>query len=356
MSRKFLVGVARATGFHIETGDMLLKSKTLIDSSIELTTDSTEVSADTGNALNYIYYHTGRLNLSLTETQFSLNMIAQNVGSQVLVGKNVWKEENVTLGDGGDGSVLGTPLLTPDVGGSDIFGYVTDGKGNTTKVVFTGQDFTLAGGQDGDVVCVQYYHNNNAAKYIDINSNFLPSIIRLVLDVFIASTDEASATGSSIIGKAQVEIPRFQLSGAQSISMTSTGVAQTPLSGMALAFGGAGGCIGTDKYATITEIIEGANWYDGITNLSIQNGDGIELEHPGSQQLKVWAFSTTSGSPAFLAPLSDLTFTSDNTGKVTVGENTGLVETVEADGSANVSVIITDKPEIADSVVVTVLP
>jgi hypothetical protein len=269
MSKRFIVGVANVTAFNISTGDILFKSKTLLDSSIEIQTASEEISGGQGNALQYIYYHSPRLNAKLTDIQFSLNSMAQNVGASILTSKNIWTEETVTLGGGGAGSVTGTPILTPDVGGSDVYGYVTDSEGVTTKVTFSTKSFTLAGGSEGDIVCVQYYALDTAARYINISSNFLPSVVRLVLDAQLASSSESSAAGSSIIGKVQFEIPRFQISGAQSVSMTASGVSNTPIEGMALSYDNVGGCgTGSGIYGTVTEVVDSAHWYDDVLYLA----------------------------------------------------------------------------------------
>ena len=351
MAKKFLVGVGAVTAFNISTGDILFRSRTILDDSIDITTASEEISGGPGNALQYIYYHSGRFSAKLTETQFSLNMIGQNVGSSILTGKNVWTEEDVVLGVGGTGSVLGTPILTPDVSGADIYGYVTDSVGTTTKVTFSTKDFTLAGGSEGDIVCVQYFETDSSARYVTVNSNFLPSVVRLVIDTQLASSDESSAAGSSIIGKVQVEVPRFQIAGSQSISMTASGVAQTPLEGMALSFAGTGGCNGSGYYATITEIIDANNWYDNVGFLAISD-DTVALTHPATSTLQIWAVPT-NGDAAFKPPVADLSFTSGTVGTCTVGLHTGIISTVAA-GSSIITCVITAKNTVGTTATITV--
>jgi len=351
MAKKFLVGVGSVTAFNISTGDILFRSRTILDDSIDITTASEEISAGQGNALQYIYYHSGRFSAKLTETQFSLNMIGQNVGSSILTGKNVWTEENVTLGVGGTGTVVGTPILTPDVSGADVFGYVTNAAGVTTKITFSTKDFTLVGGAENDIVCVQYFTLDSAARYVTVNSNFLPSVVRLVIDTQLASSDESSAAGSSIIGKVQVEVPRFQIAGSQSISMTASGVAQTPLEGMALSFAGTGGCNGSGYYATIAEVIDANNWYDNVGFLAIAD-DTVALTHPSTSTLTVWAVPT-NGDAAFKAPAADLSFTSGTVGTCTVGLHTGIITTV-AGGTSVITCVITSKNTVGTTATVTV--
>jgi hypothetical protein len=277
-------------------------------------------------------------------------MIAQNVGSSILTGKNVWVEEIVTLGSGGTGSVTNTPVLTPDITGSDVFGYVTDADGITTKVTFSTKSFTLAGGAENDVVNVQYFTLDSAARYVTINANFLPSVVRLVIDTQLASSEESSAAGSSIIGKVQVEIPRFQISGGQSISMTSTGVAQTPLEGMALAYGTSGASTG--YYATITEIIDAGNWYDYVFALALVD-DTPALTHPAtSAPLVVWAIPNNGDAP-FIAPNADLDFASGTAGTATIGAHTGIITTAGT-GTSVLTITITGKTAVVTTGTLTV--
>ena len=351
MSKKFLVGVGSVTAFNISTGDVLFRSRTILDDSIDITTASEEISGGQGNALQYIYYHSGRFNAKLTEIQFSLNMIGQNVGSSILTGKNIWTEENVTLGAGGVGSVVGTPILTPDVSGSDVYGYVTDAAGITTKVVFSTKQFTLVGGSENDIVCVQYFTLDSSARYVTVNSNFLPSVVRLVIDTQLASSDESSAAGSSIIGKVQVEVPRFQISGSQSISMTASGVAQTPLEGMALSYAGTGGCTGSGYYATITEIIDANNWYDNVGFLAVADDTVTLSAGSPTLTLKVYAVPT-NGDAAFVAPVGDLSFTSGTAANITAGLHTGILTRIQA-GSSVISISITNKNTVTTQVTAT---
>jgi hypothetical protein len=351
MSKKFLVGVANVSCFDIDSGDLLFKSKTLLDSSIDIQTSSQEVSGGAGNSLQYIYFHSGRFNVKLTDVQFSLNSLAKNVGSSILTSKNIWMEETVILGEGGTGTVLGTPLLTPDVSGTDVYGYVTDKNGTTTKVTFSTKDFTLPGGASGDFVCVQYYALNSAARYVTINSNFLPAVVRMVLDCQLASSDEASAAGASIIGKIQFEIARLQLSGAQAISMTSSGVANTPLEGMALSYAGTGSCANSGIYGTVTEIIDSANWYDRVNMISFAD-DSISVATGADKTLEVWAIPNDGGA-AFKPPVADLSFTSSDATKATVGLHTGIVHGVGA-GSAIVTCAITSKNTVTANADITI--
>ena len=342
MAKKFLVGVGNVYAYNKATSDLLFTSKAMLDTSIEVSTDSTNINGGQGNPLQFIYFHTPEMSLTLTDTQFNLEMIAANVGSTIVTGDDVWTEETVTLGGGGAGSVTGTPIVTPDET-STIYGWVTQSDGTTTRVTFTGQGFTLAGGTSGEDVCVRFYETDSAARSVTINANFIPSSVRLVIDAQLASGDSSDISGSSIIGKVQFEIDTAQLSGSQSIEMSSSGVSTTPLTAMALASSAVGGCTGSGVYGAIKEIINSANWYDNVQFLAVAN-DPVELTHPDTEQLIVWAIPSTGAS--FQVPdLTSLTFVSGTPAVATVSVGS-LVTSVSA-GSSLISIEVTAKTSVA---------
>ena len=175
----------------------------------------------------------------------------------------------------------------------------------------------------------------------------LPSTIRLVMVGTLASSDSTT----NQIGTVQIEVPRASMTGAFTLSMTPDAVAQTPLSVRALASTEtAGGCDGNRPiYATITEKINGAKWYDNVIALAIKGGD-FDLKSGDSKTLQVYAIKN-DGSAAFLAPVGGLTFASSETSKATV--EGGIVSGVAA-GSSTIKATITEVPEIDANVVVTV--
>jgi len=350
MSKYFLIGVANAYAYD-SNDNLLFTSKTQLDNSIEIGTTSAEIRGGYGNSLLYVFNHTGKFNVSLTESQFNLGMVAANVGSSIVTGTSVWSEETVTLAPTtGVGTVIGTPLLTPD-GTSDIHGWVTyidaNGKSISERVTFSGKNLTLAAAEGQDV-CVRYYENDSAAKSVVIPANIVPAIVRLVLDAQLAS-DEA---GQGVVGKVQIEIPRLKLEGSQAISLKADGYAQTPLKGMALAYTetATSACSNASRYAKLTEIYFGGNWYDDVTFIGIVDST-ITMAVLATGTLVVKAVH--SDGSVSTPPVADLTFTSSVPGKATVGLHTGLVTGV-ASGATVITTAITAKNTIVAYAEVTV--
>lgn len=341
--KKFLVSTADVYGYD-SNDNLLFVGKTLLDSSIETTLSNTDVRAGKGNQLQYIYYHTAEMNITINEAQFSLEFLALNTGSSIETGANIWTEESVTVSNGAGVVTKGTPLAIQT---QTIYGWVTKEDGTVERVAFTGANFTLADSSYNGTVCVRYYTNDAAARKVTVYADMLPSTIRLVMVGTLASSDSTT----NQIGTVQIEVPRASMTGAFTLSMTPDAVAQTPLSVRALASTEtAGGCDGNRPiYATITEKINGAKWYDNVIALAIKGGD-FDLESGDSKTLQVYAIKN-DGSAAFLAPVGGLTFVSSETSKATV--EGGIVAGVAA-GSSTIKATITEVPEIDANVVVTV--
>ena len=341
--KKFLVSTADVYGYD-SNDNLLFVGKTLLDSSIETTLSNTDVRAGKGNQLQYIYYHTAEMNITINEAQFSLEFLALNTGSSIETGANIWTEESVTVSNGAGVVTKGTPLAIQT---QTTYGWVTQEDGTVERVAFSGANFTLADSSYNGTVCVRYYTNDAAARKVTVYADMLPSTIRLVMVGTLASSDSTT----NQIGTVQIEVPRASMTGAFTLSMTPDAVAQTPLSVRALASTEtAGGRDGNRPiYATITEKINGAKWYDNVIALAIKGGD-FDLKSGDSKTLQVYAIKN-DGSAAFLAPVGGLTFTSSETSKATV--EGGIVAGVAA-GSSTIKATITEVPEIDANVVVTV--
>lgn len=335
--KKFLVSTADVMGYD-ESGNLVFVGKTLLDSSIETTLANTDVRGGRGNQLQYFYYHTAEMSIKVSDAQWNLDLLSKNVGSDVKTGNNVYKEETVTLAAGGAGTVTGTPLASF---GTSLYGWVTLTSGVVEKVTFTGSAFTCAG-SEGDEVTVRYYLADSASRSLTIRADMVPSILYLVMEAQLCSSEVAT----NKIGIVQIVVPNASMTGAFSIAMTPDGVASTPLSVRAFSKQ----INGVPVYATITEILDNANWYDNVIGLAIVGGDFALSAGATTHQLEVRAIPN-SGS-AFKPPYADLTFASSTEAAATVSAG-GLVTRV-AGGMTTVKVTISAKTAIDANVVVTV--
>lgn len=337
MSRQFLAGAATV---DMLVGDQLIATATtLLDSSITVGSTAEEVRGGPGAKLLGKYYHTSTFDINLTDVLFKLEYFAFQTGSAIQRIADVFTSEQVTLGAGGSGTITGTPAVYQSYG--TIGWAAKPGSDAYQKITFTEKAFTVAGAKEGDIYCVKYISTDNAARQITISSSFIPSEVTLVMTANLyraGGRGENDVNNSSKIGIVQVLVPRFQFNGSMELSMTSTGVANSPIAGSALDNPSAD-CSDGGYYAIITEQLSGSSWYDNVFALAIEDSD-IELATTtGTATLSVYALPLNGA--AFKPPYEDLTFTSAANGTATVTQE-GVVTGV-AHGSTTVTVSIKNK-------------
>lgn len=337
MSRQFLAGAATV---DMLVGDQLIATATtLLDSSITVGSTAEEVRGGPGAKLLGKYYHTSTFDINLTDVLFKLEYFAFQTGSAIQQIADVFTSEQVTLGAGGSGTITGTPAVYQSYG--TIGWAAKPGSDAYQKITFTEKAFTVAGAKEGDIYCVKYISTDNAARQITVSSSFIPSEVALVMTANLyraGGRGENDVNNSSKIGIVQVLVPRFQFNGSMELSMTSTGVANSPIAGSALDNPSAD-CSDGGYYAIITEQLSGSSWYDNVFALAIEDSD-IELATTtGTATLSVYALPLNGA--AFKPPYEDLTFTSAANGTATVTQE-GVVTGV-AKGSTTVTVSIKNK-------------
>lgn len=345
----FSAGVANVTVFD---GDQLLiNGNTLSASSINFNVSSTPIRGGQSNALYGQYFYDSAMTVNLTDVMWNLEWLALNTGSVISNGSDLFETEQIVLLTGGNGAVTGTPIAVDTYG---TIGWVSlPGKNEWTKVVFSGKDFNVPGAAAGDTYCVRYLSQQNAARKITISSTFIPKTVKLVMTGIlyageVGATPTQLVENSTVAGKFEVVIPRFQFSGTQELSLTSTGVSNTPMSGNALAVSSID-CSNSGFYAIITEYLNNAKWYDNVVDIAVAGGN-IELAIGANQTLAVRAIPKSGA--AYSVANSNFTFESKNPAIATVSAE-GVLEGV-ADGETAVTVTVTDKPELEGIAYVTV--
>lgn len=346
--KKFLVSTANVYGYD-SNGNELFRGVSMLDTSIETSLSNTDVRGGQGNKLLYVYYHTAEMNITVNNAEFSLDFLALNVGSNITIGADMFIDETVEVTNG-TASVSKTIPLAFDT--TTAYGYVSlPNVDAIQKVEFAGNAFTLTGdyaNYTGDV-CVRYYGNEITAREVTVYADMLPANIRLVMEAKLCSSDATT----NQIGTVQVIVPRASMTGAFTLSMTPDSVASTPLNVRALAYEktqATGGCEGNKPiYAEIIERIDNQNWYDNVKALAIEGGD-ITMKVGNEENLKVYAMREDGTAP-FLAPVSGLTFSSEDADTVAV--NGSAITAVKA-GTTSIKATITEIPEVNATIFVTV--
>lgn len=353
MASKFvLAGVGDIQLFDQGTGDMIVQSKTLTDSGISFSVTAEDVRGGKANSLLSKYFHDTAMELTLTDALFSLEYLALNVGGTITASANVFTTEQVTTTVADTITVSETPQNFGTIG--TIGWYRLPSNDEWTKITFDGKNATVSNLSVGTTVCVKYIHTDASAEQFVVSSTFIPDQCYAVLTLPLFKATVGSDTGytsSSKVGEVQVEIPNFLLAGAQELSLSSSGVATTALSGSALAtYTGNEGCNDDGYYAVLKQITYNKDEFADVKAIVIADSD-IDLAPEETQTLEVYALYSGVKAPRLLEN-SKLTFTSSDSSYATVSAS-GVVTGV-ADGTANIEVVVTSKPELNAMAVVTV--
>ena len=287
---QFLAGVGRALLFD---GDNLIGvAKTLTESTFNFSISNEEIRGGQGNALFGKYFHDSNLAITLVDAMFKLEYLAANLGVDISMGGLSVYESSAAgevVGAGGTITLANTPTM---INGSLLAWYKkpADANWNVATINVAGSDYTIApaGAQAGDTFCVKYFYQNENARSIIINTQYVPKTLHLVIMNDLFSGDSADIGSATRYGRIITDIPSFQLDGNQDLNLTATSAATISLTGNALGVDSDTSCEESPYYGTMTEEIFGASWKDNVVSLAIENSD-IELQLEETETLIVRA-------------------------------------------------------------------
>lgn len=356
MSQKFvLASVGTVQFFDQSNGELIVTSKTLVDSGINFSVTAEDIRGGMANALLSQYFHDSAMGLTLTDALFSLEYLSLNVGGTIQAGADVLVMEQVVTTEPNKITVKETPQ---NFGGFGTIGwYSLQSEDNWTKITFDPETKTANVPElpQGSSVCVKYTKTDASAEQFTVNSAFIPAQVYgvLTLPLFKSGTDTKQFSNSSKVGEVQVEIPNFIFSGAVDLALTSAGATTTALSGNALTtFTGAEGCdSNSGYYAKLKQVTYNKDEFADVKAIVVADSN-VELKSGEKQTLQVYAIYNGIKAPK-LIDNAKLTFTSSQSSVATVGAHTGEVE-ASTDGTTNIEVIVTSKPTLVAMAVVTV--
>ena len=285
---QFLAGVGRALLFD---GDNLIGvAKTLTDSTFNFSISSEEVRGGQANALFGKYFHDSNLSITLTDAMFKLEYLAANLGVDISMG-GLSVYESPAAGElVGAGGVVTLSTVPTAVNGSLLAWYKkpADANWNVGTISESGGVYTLTieGASENDAYCVKYFYQNENARSIIINTQYVPKVLHLVIMNDLFSGDAADIGSATRYGRIITDIPSFQLEGNQDLNLTATSAATISLTGNALGVESGISCEENPYYGTMTEEIFGTSWKDNVIALAIENSD-IELEATETEALAV---------------------------------------------------------------------
>ena len=239
MANQFLVSVANAILRDVSTGNALAYGKANIESAFTLSTSETEVRGGVNNALLYTYIHDRNLEINVNQATFDKVILGLNAGQLASTGAvDVTQTDCVVLSSSGSGDLTATPT-------GNVTVFLPDA--TVTTVTPSGSSIYLAAGASDRVDAV--YIKNTSADQITIETATPPTIVDLTL---IAEVRNNAGTITEYL---QINVPRFQVMGNYTLSLSANGVSEQALVGKALVSVSTD-CDTEDYYAKATWIPE----------------------------------------------------------------------------------------------------
>lgn len=289
------------------------------------------------------------MSATITDALFNLQYLALNVGGNITIGGSSLVTESVTTTVANQITTTGTPVAFGTAG--TVGFYTIEGQEDYKSITFVGKTATVTNLPIGSKVCVTYNTNDDALQLFTVPSAIIPSEVHLEMTypLFAGGITNQALTTSSQVGELIVDIPRFQLSGSTTLSMTASGVSNSSLSGQALASYSTANCSDMGMYGTVKMKIYGKNWSEDLESMAV---DGAEISMSTGEKLTLKVVGIFSGGITGVLNNSNLTFTSGTQATATVS-NTGEIEAKQA-GTTVIEIAATDKPDVKAYVEVTV--
>lgn len=343
------VGTIRAFTQSSTLPELIFTSKTLQENSISIEVSSEDVRGGLSNPLLSRYFHDSLMSATITDALFNLQYLALNVGGNITIGGSSLVTESVTTTVVNQITITGTPVAFGTAG--TIGFYTIEGQEDYKSISFAGKTANVFNLPIGSKVCVTYNTNDDAMQTFTVPSAIIPSEVHLEMTypLFAGGITNQTLSTSSQVGELIVDIPRFQLSGSTTLSMTASGVSNSSLSGQALASYTTANCSDMGMYGTVKMKIYGKNWSEDLESMAV---DGAEISMNTDEKLTLKVVGIFSGGITGVLNNSNLTFTSGTQAIATVS-NVGEVEAKQA-GTTIIEITATDKSDIKAYAEVTV--
>lgn len=345
-----LAGVAPVEFFD-SNKNLIMTATALTDAGLNVSVSEDVVRAGDSNARITSYFYDSNLGLTFTTPVFTLEYLANKLGSVIENAGDIFYTETITTTVANQITVTQTPVA-PFSDSTTLYGWYKLPTASTwTPITFTGKVAVATGLPISSTVCVQYAYTDTGSRKFKVSSSIIPNIVYALMKIPMlkSGTAQESYVTSTKVGELQVKIPKFQFDPNTDLALTSSGHASTSLSGNAL-INLNGGCGSAGYYAEIVETIFGRGEFDNVSAIVVYDSD-LELAVAGTQPLIVYKMFNDGRLPAIVEN-SKLSFVSSVPAKATVN-SAGLVTAVSA-GTSSIQISVTSKPALEASAYVTI--
>lgn len=318
----------------------VLVSKTLVDSSINLSVSLEDIRAGQGAKLYGRYAHSSGMTMKLTDAMFRMDFLAANVGEDTVLGGSAVETTANAIKVAADGTVdisgFNPQKIYPEAKNIVIWAAL---KGSTDFAIINVADdadlskVPVSPFVAGDEICIRYIKSNAAGETLTIPANFIPDTLVAVLTAPLFAGGTTKDGGASTkVGKLTITIPRFMLNGTTDLSMSMTGASQMTLEGSALAVESEN-CEEEGYYAIISKVLTDDKITDGLKKIGVAEFDdrASALAYP----LTVMGFYAGIGAKQI--PNTAVKIEGE---KVLYNENTGMLSLDTGAATAAITVTV----------------
>ena len=349
----FIAGVGDVELFrYLGTANQkVLVSKTLVDSSINLSVSLEDIRAGQGAKLYGRYAHSSGMTMKLTDAMFRMDFLAANVGEDTVLGGSAVETTANAIKVAADGTVdisgFNPQKIYPEAKNIVIWAAL---KGSTDFAIINVADdadlskVPVSPFVAGDEICIRYIKSNAAGETLTIPANFIPDTLVAVLTAPLFAGGTTKDGGASTkVGKLTSTIPIVMLNGMTDLSMSRTGASQMTLEGSALAVESEN-CEEEGYYAIISKVLTDDKITDGLKKIGVAEFDdrASALAYP----LTVMGFYAGIGAKQI--PNTAVKIEGE---KVLYNENTGMLylDTGAATAAITVTVKMKEDETIQDT-------
>jgi len=317
-TNQFLFSVADAFLVDKDSDAVVMKSHSLLNSSLKTAVTSTPIRGGFGGKLLFNFKSDKDLTVDLEDARWDETFLALSNNSPIqTVADDYYKLDEIVTLVGGVGTTANVP--TTNV-------YVQKPDNTILTITPSGSTFTVAG-LTTETVKVTYRYSTTVDKIV-VTADTFPKAYRLILKGKLFQT----ASGQQQTGEVEIIIENYLLDGKYDITLSQKGASSSKVSGSALI---ATNAAGQDYYAEVR-----------IKNLA---GSSVQLMQIAAspstvslstisptQQISVIGIQSGLKSNVII-PSADCTFSSATTADVTVSSS-GLLTRV-ATGSSLITIV-----------------
>lgn len=240
----FLGSVGRVDAFKMVNGQPVLAfvSKTMTDTGLNTTISADDIRGGQGAPIITRFYHDTNVEITLTDVMFKKGYVEAQLGTEFQDAGEAYVTEKHEVPDAGTVTLDHTPISIGFGCEADqvIVWYAKEGS-NDWNLISEGISGKQLSGLPKGEYCFRYLAEGiSGASKADIYAGFVPEELHLVITTPLFAGDACSASGGSIAGEVQYDIPRFRLNGGQDFAAAMSSNQTTNLSGVAL--GANAGC------------------------------------------------------------------------------------------------------------------